>query len=141
MRDSAILGPFLAMMVLTLLVWIFMYVRRIAYLVTQRVDPQRLTTPEKGVAIIPEAINYPAHNLRNLFELPVLFYSLCLYLYVTGSVDSIYVVAAWLFVAFRALHSLVHCTFNHVMHRFRLYMLAALILWFVLIRALVQFLF
>lgn len=141
MDDSAILAPFLAMMLLTLIVWVVMYVRRIGYLVAQRVDPQQLTTPEKSVGIIPEAINYPAYNLRNLFELPVLFYALCLYLYVTSSVDLAYVVAAWTFVAFRALHSLVHCTSNTVMHRFRLYMLAALALWLILVRAVFQFVY
>ena len=139
MQQQAILAPFLAMMVLTLIVWVIMYVRRIAYIVGQRIDPERLKTPEQGASIIPAAISYPAHNLRNLTELPVLFYALCLYLYVTNSVDLSYVVAAWVFVMFRLLHSTVHCTSNQVMHRFRLYMLAALALWFMLLRAVFQF--
>lgn len=138
-QQHAILAPFLALMTLTFIVWIVMYLRRINYIVSQRIDPERLKTPEQGASIIPEAISYPAHNLRNLTELPVLFYALCLYLYATNSVDLSYVVAAWLFVTFRSLHSAVHCTSNRVMHRFRLYMLAALALWFMLLRALLQF--
>ena len=139
MQQDAILAPFLAMMGLTLIVWIVMYARRISYIVSQRIDPERLKTPEKGATIIPDAVSYPAHNLRNLTELPVLFYALCLYLFVTNSVDLSYVTAAWVFVAFRALHSAVHCTSNQVMYRFRLYMLAALALWFILLRAVLQF--
>lgn len=138
MQQQAILMPFLAMMVLTLIVWTVMYVRRIGYIVGQRIDPERLKTPEQGASIIPDAISYPAHNLRNLTELPVLFYALCLYLYATNSVDLSYVVAAWVFVMFRLLHSAVHCTSNQVMHRFRLYILAALALWFMLLRAVFQ---
>lgn len=140
MEANALLGPLLGMMALTMAVWIYMYIRRIHYSVVNRIDPQRLTTPEKAAAIIPEEINNSANNLKNLFELPVLFYALCLYLYVTGSVDWIYVSAAWAFVAFRALHSLVHCTSNHVMNRFRLYMIASLALWAMLIRALLEYL-
>ena len=51
----------------------------------------------------------------------MLFYALTLYLFVTKQVDTLYVDAAWVFVAFRVLHSAVHCTFNLVMLRFYLY--------------------
>ena len=125
------------MMVLTLVVWIVMYVRRIRYMVSARVHPQKVKTPEKAAALIPEEVSYPAHNLKNLFELPVLFYGLCLYLYATDSVDLTHVVSAWVFVGFRVLHSAMHCTTNHVMTRFRLYMLASLALWFMLGRAVI----
>lgn len=49
--------------------------------------------------------------------------------------DSIYVIAAWIFVAFRVLHSTVHCTFNLVILRFYLYLSASLAVWFIAIRA------
>jgi hypothetical protein len=90
--------------------------------------------------LLPDAVNYPANNFKNLFELPVLFYGLCLFLHVTGSVDKGYVIAAWLFLAFRVLHSIVHCTSNIVMLRFYLYLAAALALWFMLGRAVIGYL-
>ena len=43
--------------------------------------------------------------------------------------DGAYLSAAWLFVAFRALNSIVHCTVNIVMLRFYLYLLASLAVW------------
>ncbi len=43
--------------------------------------------------------------------------------------------AAWIFVAFRVLHSAVHCTFNLVMLRFNLYLFSTLAVWFIAIRA------
>jgi len=58
-----------------------------------------------------------------------------LYLFVTNQVDAVYVTAAWVFVAFRALHSAVHCTFNLIMLRFYLYLIATLAVWFMAIRA------
>jgi hypothetical protein len=65
----------------------------------------------------------------------VLFYALALYLFVTNQVDAAYVYAGWIFVAFRALHSAVQRTFNRIMLRFYLYLISALALWFMAIRA------
>ena len=140
MRTGDIFAPFFAMMVLTMLVWTVMYVRRLRYIAIHRIDPQQLTTPEKGAKLIPEAVNWPAHNLRNLFEVPVLFYALCLCLYVTNTVDAGYVIGAWTFVAFRVLHSLVHCSINIVRLRFVAYFLSTIVLWVMLLRAVLDWL-
>ncbi len=137
MEGSEIFKPFTAMLVLTFVVWTHMYVTRIGYMVRNRVDAQKMTTPDKAMGLLPESINYAAFNLRNLAELPVAFYALCLMLYVTDQVDAVYVAAAWAFFVFRALHSLVHCTFNRVIVRFGFYMLSALALWFMLARAVI----
>jgi hypothetical protein len=61
-----------------------------------------------------------------------------LYLYVTHKVDETYLTAAWVFAAFRILHSAVHCTVNIVMVRFWLYCVSALALWFMVVRAACQ---
>jgi hypothetical protein len=135
MQQTAILGPVLALMLLTLAVWIYMYIRRIAFITRERIDSRRLEIPGELARVSPAAISNPSDNLKNLFELPVLFYALALLLFVTQSVDATYVAAAWLFVAFRTAHSLVHCTFNRVMVRFYCYLAASLALWFMVLRA------
>jgi hypothetical protein len=48
--------------------------------------------------------------------------------------------AAWVFVAFRVLHGAVHCTFNRVMLRFYLYLIATLAVWFMIVRAALTYL-
>ena len=48
---------------------------------------------------------------------------------VTNGVDLGYLVAAWIFAAFRVFHSAVHCTVNIVILRFWLYCISALALW------------
>jgi hypothetical protein len=55
-------------------------------------------------------------------------------------VDATYLTAARVFVAFRALHSTVHCTFNLVMLRFYLYFIATLAVWFMIARAALTYL-
>jgi hypothetical protein len=139
MVNSPIFGPFFAMLMLTFIVWVYMYIRRIRYMVTNRIHPQKLTTPEKGAALIAEQVNWAAYNFRNLFEIPVLFYVICLYLAVSASVDEIYVTGGWVFVGLRALHSLVQCTINIVRLRFALYMLSAVLLWAIIFRAAGQY--
>ncbi len=138
--NNAIFGPMLALMVLTLLVWTWMYHKRLSFIIRNKVRTRDLKTPMQGARVFPEDVIYPGLNLTNLFELPVLFYALCLYLYVTGNVDQPYVILAWAFVAGRAVHSLVHATVNNVNVRFIVYMLAAFVLWAMLGRAVYQYL-
>jgi hypothetical protein len=135
MNSQVILQPMLAMMVLTAIVWFVLYARRLPAMRKVGVSSQEYTTPDKGAALLPESVSYPAHNFRNLFELPVVFYALCLYLFVTGTAQNVDVVAAWAFVGFRALHSLIHSTVNIVIARFLAYLAATIALWFMLARA------
>jgi hypothetical protein len=52
---------------------------------------------------------------------PVLFYALCACLAAADMVTPFFVIGGWAFVALRALHSFIHCTYNRVMHRFYAY--------------------
>jgi hypothetical protein len=135
MTQTAIFGPFFATILLTLLVWVFMYVRRIGWINANDISPKDLAVPGALAQLSPAEVANPSDNFKNLFEIPVLFYALALYLFVTGQVDTAYVAAAWVFVAFRALHSAVHCTVNIVMLRFSMYLVSTLAVWFIAARA------
>lgn len=135
MEQSVIFGPFFATIFLTLVVWVYMYIRRISFINRNRISPADLARSGALAERSPAAVNNPSDNLKNLFEIPVIFYALVLYLFVTKHVDTVYVLAAWIFVVFRVLHSAVHCTFNLIMLRFYLYLAAALAVWFIAIRA------
>ena len=140
MSQTAIFGPFFAMLFLTLVVWVYMYVRRIGFIRSNGISPKDLAVPGELARLSPPEVSNPSDNLKNLFEIPVLFYALVLYLYVTNQVDGAYVGAAWVFVAFRALHSAVHCTINLVMLRFYLYLLSPLAVWYIAARAALTYL-
>ena len=135
MPAAAIFGPFLGMLLLTFAVWLLMYIRRIGFIRANKIDAQELTTPERRAALIPEPVSYPANNLQNLFELPVVFYAVCIYLYVVQEVDAAHVYSAWVFFCGRIVHSAVHCTSNVVMLRFSAYLVSAVALWFMVVRA------
>lgn len=132
MSTNAILCPLLAMAVLSFIVWITMFVRRVGEMRRRRIDIERLATTAEVASLLED--RRAADNFRNLFELPVLFYAATLAALATGAVDAILVGLAWAFVGFRCLHSLVHCGYNRVMHRFLAYLLASLALWAMWIR-------
>jgi len=134
-QQLAIFGPFFGTILLTIVVWVYMYIRRIHFLKTMNVPTEKIKRPEDLQRISPPAVFNPSDNLKNLFEIPVLFYALVLYLFVTKQVDTAYVIAAWIFFVFRVLHSAVHCTINIIMVRFYLYLCACLALFFMIFRA------
>jgi hypothetical protein len=107
MNQAAIFGPFFACIALTLVVWVYMYVRRIHFLVSRNIDSKDMAVPGALAAITPPAVSNPSDNLKNLFEIPVLFYALTLYLFVT----------------------------QQVMLRFCLYLAATIAVWFSALRA------
>lgn len=126
--NHSILEPALAMVVLTFVVWVVMYVLRLGYITTKKLDVQLLSSPEKMSAALPERVNNAANNLKNLFEVPVLFYVVCFYIAVAGISSEILVTLAWTYVSLRALHSLVHCSVNIVKLRFTFYFVSCVVL-------------
>ena len=129
-----LMTPFFGMMMLTMLVWLYMYIKRMGYIIGHKIDAQAVATPEAMAAALPDRINAPSNNLKNLFELPVLFYMVCLYLHITGQADEVHIWSAYVFFVARAIHSVIHCTINIVPIRFAAYLIAALALWTMIVR-------
>jgi hypothetical protein len=122
-----LLVPLLALVFLTFLVWVYMYVTRLSEIKRKSIDPQTLDTRAQGQALLTDS-PAQADNLKNLFELPVLFYIAVLLALVLMIQDKFLVQLAWSYVALRYVHSVVHCTYNRVMHRFIAYAASSLIL-------------
>jgi len=134
MNQADIFQPFVATMLLTMVVWVYMYGRRLPFIFANGLDAKQMT-PLELARVSPPRVSNPSDNLKNLFELPTVFYAVVLYLFATHQVDSAYLGAAWGFFLFRALHSAVHCTFNFIPLRFVLYVISAVALWFMALRA------
>ena len=134
-QQQKIFGPFFATMLLTFVVCVYMYIRRIWFLTSSGIKPEQIRRPEDMARLTPIAVSNPSDNLKNLFEIPILFYAISLYLFVTKQVDGAYVTAGWLFLVFRIVHSLNHCTINIVMPRFYCYLCSCAALFFMIFRA------
>lgn len=130
MKPSLIFYPVCAQVLLTFTVWVTLYVTRIGEMVRKRIKTQTLADGEKMAALLKAVVN-PSDNFENLFEIPVLFYVAMLVIFQAGLVDSFYLIAGWSFVGLRVLHSLIHCTYNRVMHRFLAYALSTMMVWLI----------
>ncbi len=113
--QTLILLPVLAQVLLTVAVLILMGRARGRDLARSRrsfQDVALATDADWG-----EAARKAANNYKNQFELPVLFYAVCLFALVTRSVDPWMMLLALLFVASRVAHTWIHLGTNVVLHR------------------------
>lgn len=131
---NTIIGPVLALMLLTFFVWCYMYFLRLQYVISNKIHAQKLATPEQCNTILPSYINKPSNNFKNLFEAPIIFYVICILSVLTEQVDNTLVNLAWSFVAGRVTHSFFHCFVSSVTARFYAYFISSLILWAMLIK-------
>ncbi len=134
LEAKLILQPLCGQVLLTLLIWSWMYYTRLTTMAKFKIDPQNLADTEgKGYEIL-KSVQNPSDNFENLFEMPILFYIALIVLYITNTVDSLYLNLAWFYVVFRSIHSLIHCTFNKITLRFTAYLFSSLALWCIWIR-------
>lgn len=140
--DIEILHPVMAMLGLTLLVFLHLYFVRVPRMIRDRIHPQKMATRKDRAGVeISRYETLASDNLQNLFEAPVVFYVLGFLVYLLQLGDGLFVGLAWAFVLSRVLHSLVHCTYNKVTHRFMLFITGVFILIFMFLRLVVQVVF
>lgn len=68
------------------------------------------------------------NNIRNQFEMPVLFYVVAFVLWAVGEVNAVTLSLAWLFVASRVVHVYIHTGSNIVKYRLKLFQVGAVTL-------------
>lgn len=105
----------LALVLLTFVVGARLLYTRVEEMRRKRIHPQAASNSLQMAARLENV--RAADNFRNLFEVPVLFYALAAVALATHQTPGWLVMGAWAFVALRVLHSLIHCSYNKVMHR------------------------
>ena len=124
-----------AMVLLTFIITILAFMARIRYMGENNIPPQA-GKHTKDIPPPPSRVRQIMDNYNHLFEQPVVFYAMVLAIVAAGHVDPIYLWLGWIYVALRVLHSIVQCTFNHVMTRFSIFSLCWLVLGIMSIREL-----
>jgi hypothetical protein len=79
-------------------------------------------------AVEPEQSAKASRHFSNLFEAPTLFYAACLAGLVTHDGSGLLLVLAWLYVALRVVHAVVHLGGNRLRHRMGAYFAGWLVL-------------
>ena len=138
MKPEAIFLPVSVLALWTSVVLLVTGYRRIRALKTGRILRRVFKLGESPD--VPPDIAVANRNLMNLLEMPLLFYVVCIALYVTRHVEVGLVWLAWSYVAMRIVHSFIHLTTNRVVHRFVPFALSNVVLvsmWFWLLSGLV----
>ena len=112
MKDATILMPAFALAAWTGAILVWVAVSRII----SRLPTSDFQLGESGRT--PQRAVLANRNYMNLLELPVLFYVACLAAMLAGATSAALLALAWAYVVLRILHSLIHITYNHVLHRF-----------------------
>jgi len=125
MSYSHIFWPVLAQVFLTLAMFIVLGARKARAVKAGQVNRQQAALDSR---VWPEDVVKVSNNIANQFEVPVLFYVLCLVLYNINAAGTVAVVLAWLFVVSRYAHAYVHLGSNYVPVRMRLFMVGCVVL-------------
>ncbi|HWD50474.1 MAG TPA: MAPEG family protein [Rhizomicrobium sp.] len=126
-RVHSILVPVLALVVWSLIVWIWMYATRIPAMTASKLDPQMARHPG-SLDVLPNPARQVADNYNHLMEQPTIFYALVFYIFLVNHDSGFAVALAWAYVALRVVHSLVQNTINVVNLRFLVFATSTLVL-------------
>lgn len=128
MKLFAILWPTFALVALIAVIWFTLVLARMRHL---KANPPKAADFSSGDSALRyfQPVELPANNLRNLFEMPVLFFALVPLLLLTDQASIAQVALAWAFVAARALHSYVHIVVQKIVIRATLYWVSCGILF------------
>lgn len=128
-----ILWPVFGMFFLTAAVALALVIKRFAAVSQRRVNPEFYKLYRDGQE--PEDVAVYTRHLTNLFEQPMLFYTVIVMIYATGLASTAMVWVAWAYVVARFMHSAVHLFGNNVLLRVRVFTLswiALVALWVML---------
>jgi hypothetical protein len=124
MNSIHIFWPVLAQVFLTLTMLILLGVRK-----TKAVKAGHVNRKQAALnnSVWPEDVLKVSNNIANQFEVPVLFYVLCLVLYSINAAGVVAIVLAWMFALSRFAHAYVHIGSNYVPMRLRLFLVGCLV--------------
>ncbi len=120
MNQNLIYFPCLALLLLSAIVLVRMFLTRASAVKKGTVDFRYFKTYNEAKDL-PIPMLLASRNFTNLFEVPTLFYMVCAFALITQNVDGILLWEAWLYVALRYIHSVIHLTSNKIMPRMSVY--------------------
>jgi hypothetical protein len=133
---SNMMTPVLALVVWTMVILVWLYLRRIPAMRKAGIDPAKIKGSESYASmppLNPKAV-WVSDNYNHLHEQPVIFYALCVYTHLVGVWDGLNVGLAWAYVVIRIVHSLIQVTTNFVPLRFAVFNLGSIVLAIIAVR-------
>ena len=125
MDPKQIFWPVLVQILLTIVGFMLMGVQKAKAVKANDVD---MTKTALNNDAWPEYVMKVTNNVRNQFQVPLLFYVLCFVFYSINAVTTTVLYLAWAFVISRIVHAYIHMSSNYVPARFRVFTLGFVIL-------------
>ena len=126
MSQPGLIGPILALVLWTLVIWLWMYATRIPAMQRAKIDAQ--AAARTRTLTLPPEVMWVSDNYNHLMEQPTIFYAAAFAAQSAGQADAINIGLAWAYVVLRIAHSLIQCTVNIVTLRFAFFTLSTLAL-------------
>ena len=121
--------PVIALVFLTFGIMVLMGKRRFSAIRSGKIPPGYFKDyQQREPFLIPSDVQVATRHYNNLFEQPVLFYTLIPLLILTNVVDNVTLYFSWGYVIARYGHAIVHVTTNKLMLRMRMFAIASFIL-------------
>ncbi|MFT6957633.1 MAG: hypothetical protein ACJAYC_002646 [Halieaceae bacterium] len=135
MISTAILAPIVALLLLSTVMWAWMYITRIPAVRKAgiKLDPQLPKGEQMGQ--LPANVRWKADNYNHLLEQPTLFYAVAFTLALLSVGEGLNLTLAWIYVGLRIVHSLQQSLWNKIEVRFVIFLLSWLVLATLIIRA------
>ena len=136
--QAQMLAPAAALVVWSLIVLLWMVATRFSAFARAGIDLSKAPPGGRGVnleGVLPDRVNWKAHNYTHLMEQPTIFYPTVVILALTGA-TALDVGLAWAYVAIRVIHSLWQGLVNRLPVRVTLFTLSTLCLLVLALRAL-----
>lgn len=127
------LTPVLALVVWTLIIWLWMYATRIPAMQKAKVHPQS-ALHAGALDSLPTNARVVADNYNHLHEQPTIFYALAIYSHIVGVGDPLNIWLAWGYVALRVAHSFAQIILQKVMVRFYVFSASTILLMIIAVR-------
>ncbi|UYH50831.1 MAPEG family protein [Candidatus Kirkpatrickella diaphorinae] len=116
--------PMIALIVWSLFMTLWMVVARVMLAVryAQRgVETDAASPSATDKPALPDTVKWIGDNANHLLEQPILFYALCFAATLSGVDDGIFLIASWIYVVLRIVHSMWQSLVNAIAVRFILY--------------------
>jgi hypothetical protein len=126
MYEHGMIAPILALVLWSLVMWLWLYATRIPAMAKAKINPQEAVL--KRSLDLPPSAMWPADNYNHLMEQPTIFYAAAFCAHLAGATDPINIGFAWAYVALRVVHSLVQATVNIVALRFFIFTVSSMAL-------------
>ena len=124
MNSNEIFLPVLVQILITITGFMQLGVRKTRAVISGEVDMEKTALDNDAW---PDYVLMVSNNIRNQFQVPVLFYVLCFVLYSIDAVSTTVLYLAWAFVISRAIHAYIHMSSNFVPARFSVFTIGVII--------------